>query len=64
MNWKPRRWRLGILNASQGSGIGARHITVSTVGVLARHRGAGRAAEQFRPPTLGGTRPTDALRHG
>ncbi|MHB1312418.1 MAG: radical SAM protein, partial [Gemmatimonadaceae bacterium] len=34
MNWKAVSVVLGILNDPRGCGIGARHITVSTVGVL------------------------------
>ena len=34
MNWKAVDPTLTILNSPSGLGIGARHITVSTVGVL------------------------------
>ena len=39
---------LSILNGSEGFGIGARHITVSTVGILPRMAELARRPEQFR----------------
>jgi 23S rRNA (adenine2503-C2)-methyltransferase len=48
MNWKAVDPTLTILNHEQGLGIGARHITVSTVGVLPGIIALGERAEQFR----------------
>ncbi len=48
MNWKAVDPVLTILNTSEGFGIGARHITVSTVGVLPGIIGLGERHEQFR----------------
>lgn len=48
MNWKAVDPALTVLNASEGFGIGARHITVSTVGVLPGIIALGERPEQFR----------------
>ncbi len=48
MNWKAVSPTLTILNSPEGFGIGARHITVSTVGVLPGIIALGQRAEQFR----------------
>ena len=48
MNWKAVDAALTILNDPTGLGIGARHITVSTVGVLPGIVALGERREQFR----------------
>lgn len=48
MNWKAVDPVLTILNAADGFGIGARHITVSTVGVLPGIVELAKRPEQFR----------------
>jgi 23S rRNA (adenine2503-C2)-methyltransferase len=48
MNWKAVSVALSIMNAPAGLGIGARHITVSTVGVLPGIAALGQRPEQFR----------------
>ena len=48
MNWKAVDPTLTVLNAPAGFGIGARHITVSTVGVLPGIVALGERPEQFR----------------
>ena len=48
MNWKAVAPTLTILNAPAGLGIGARHITVSTVGILPGIVALGQRPEQFR----------------
>jgi 23S rRNA (adenine2503-C2)-methyltransferase len=48
MNWKAVSLALSILNAPNGLGIGARHITVSTVGVLPGIVALSERPEQFR----------------
>ena len=48
MNWKAVDRVLTILNDPHGFGIGARHITVSTVGVLPGIVALGERPEQFR----------------
>jgi 23S rRNA (adenine2503-C2)-methyltransferase len=48
MNWKSVDRTLTILNSDKGIGIGARHITVSTVGVLPGIVALSRRPEQFR----------------
>ena len=48
MNWKAVDPALTILNDPRGLGIGARHITVSTVGVLPGIVALGERPEQFR----------------
>src|SRR3954462_11790772 len=47
MNWKAVDPTLSVLNSPAGFGIGARHITVSTVGVLPGIVALGERAEQF-----------------
>lgn len=61
MNWKAIDPVLTILNAPDGFGIGARHITVSTVGVLPGIVALGERPEQFRL-AISIHAPTDALR--
>ena len=48
MNWKAVDPTLTILNDPDGLGIGARHITISTVGVLPGIIALGERPEQFR----------------
>lgn len=48
MNWKAVDATLTILNDPNGLGIGARHITISTVGVLPGIVALGERKEQFR----------------
>jgi len=48
MNWKAVDPTLTVLNSPAGFGIGARHITVSTVGVLPGIVALGERPEQFR----------------
>ena len=48
MNWKAVDVALTILNDPSGLGIGARHITISTVGVLPGIVALGQRPEQFR----------------
>jgi len=48
MNWKAVQVVLTILNDPHGFGIGARHITVSTVGVLPGIEALAQRPEQFR----------------
>ena len=48
MNWRAVDPTLTVLNSPQGLGIGARHITVSTVGVLPGIVALGERPEQFR----------------
>jgi 23S rRNA (adenine2503-C2)-methyltransferase len=48
MNWTAVDPTLTILNHAEGFGIGARHVTVSTVGVLPGIEALGARAEQFR----------------
>jgi 23S rRNA (adenine2503-C2)-methyltransferase len=48
MNWKAVDPTLTILNSPTGLGIGARHITVSTVGILPGIVALGERPEQFR----------------
>ncbi len=61
MNWKAVDPTLTILNDENGFGIGARHITVSTVGVLPGIIALGERKEQFRL-AISIHAPTDALR--
>jgi len=48
LNWPAVDTTLTILNAPHGFGIGARHITVSTVGILPGMAAFARRPEQFR----------------
>lgn len=61
MNWKAVDPVLTILNDPKGFGIGARHITVSTVGILPGIVALGERKEQFRL-ALSIHAPTDELR--
>jgi 23S rRNA (adenine2503-C2)-methyltransferase len=61
MNWKAVDPTLTVLNDPKGFGIGARHITVSTVGVLPGIVALGERKEQFRL-AISIHAPTDALR--
>ncbi len=61
MNWKNVDTVLTVLNSPGGLGIGARHITVSTVGVLPGIVALGGRPEQFRL-ALSIHAPTDDLR--
>ncbi len=61
MNWKAVSPTLTILNSPDGLGIGARHITVSTVGVLPGIIALGERPEQFRL-AISIHAPNDALR--
>ena len=61
MNWKAVTEVLTILNDAKGFGIGARHITVSTVGVLPGIVALGQRKEQFRL-ALSIHAPSDELR--
>jgi 23S rRNA (adenine2503-C2)-methyltransferase len=61
MNWSAVDVVLSVLNDPKGFGIGARHITVSTVGILPGIEALGRRKEQFRL-ALSIHAPTDALR--
>jgi 23S rRNA (adenine2503-C2)-methyltransferase len=61
MNWKAVDPVLTILNDAKGFGIGARHITVSTVGILPGIVALGKRREQFRL-ALSIHAPTDELR--
>lgn len=61
MNWKAVDPSLTLLNDPHGLGIGARHITVSTVGVLPGILALGERPEQFRL-AISVHAPSDALR--
>ena len=61
MNWKAVDPTLTVLNDPKGFGIGARHITVSTVGVLPGIVALGERKEQFRL-AISIHAPTDSLR--
>ncbi|MEO5904805.1 MAG: 23S rRNA (adenine(2503)-C(2))-methyltransferase RlmN [Gemmatimonadaceae bacterium] len=61
MNWKAVDPTLSVLNDEDGFGIGARHITVSTVGVLPGIVALGERKEQFRL-AISVHAPTDSLR--
>ncbi|NUO62514.1 MAG: 23S rRNA (adenine(2503)-C(2))-methyltransferase RlmN [Gemmatimonadaceae bacterium] len=61
MNWKSVDATLTVLNAPEGFGIGARHITVSTVGILPGIVALGERPEQFRL-AISVHAPTDDLR--
>lgn len=61
MNWKAVGPTLTLLNDPRALGIGARHITISTVGVLPGIEALGARPEQFRL-AISIHAPTDALR--
>lgn len=61
MNWKAVDEVLTILNDAKGFAIGARHITVSTVGILPGIVALGKRKEQFRL-ALSIHAPSDELR--
>ncbi|HVH38650.1 MAG TPA: 23S rRNA (adenine(2503)-C(2))-methyltransferase RlmN [Gemmatimonadaceae bacterium] len=61
MNWKAVEHVLTVLNDPKGFGIGARHITVSTVGILPGIVALGERREQFRL-ALSIHAPSDELR--
>ena len=61
MNWKAVDPTLTILNSPHGLGIGARHITISTVGVLPGIVALGERPEQFRL-AISIHAPSDSLR--
>lgn len=61
MNWDAVSTALTILNRPDGLGIGARHITISTVGVLPGIRALAARPEQFRL-AISIHAPSDALR--
>jgi 23S rRNA (adenine2503-C2)-methyltransferase len=61
MNWKSVDTTLTVLNDPKGFGIGARHITVSTVGWLPGIESLAARKEQFRL-AISVHAPTDALR--
>jgi 23S rRNA (adenine2503-C2)-methyltransferase len=61
MNWRSVDVALTTLNDPHGLGIGARHITVSTVGVLPGIQALAARPEQFRL-AISIHAPTDALR--
>jgi 23S rRNA (adenine2503-C2)-methyltransferase len=63
MNWRAVDTALTILNDPGGIGIGARHITVSTVGILPGIVALGERPEQFRL-AISVHAPTDELRRG
>jgi 23S rRNA (adenine2503-C2)-methyltransferase len=63
MNWRAVDVALTILNDPAGLGIGARHITVSTVGILPGIVALGERPEQFRL-AISVHAPTDELRRG
>jgi 23S rRNA (adenine2503-C2)-methyltransferase len=48
LNWSAVDIALSILNSPEGFGIGARHITVSTVGILPGMKSLAARPEQFR----------------
>ncbi|HEY5492275.1 MAG TPA: 23S rRNA (adenine(2503)-C(2))-methyltransferase RlmN [Gemmatimonadaceae bacterium] len=62
MNWKAVEVVLSILNDPKGLGVGARHITVSTIGVLPGIEALARRKEQFRL-AISIHAPNDELRH-
>lgn len=61
MNWESVSAALTIMNSPDGLGIGARHITVSTVGVLPGIEALAKRPEQFRL-AISIHAPSDALR--
>jgi 23S rRNA (adenine2503-C2)-methyltransferase len=62
LNWQALGTVLTVLNDPNGFGIGARHITVSTVGVLPGIVALSERPEQFRL-AISIHAPNDALRH-
>src|SRR5213595_1060036 len=62
LNWDAVDTALTILNHADGLGIGARHITVSTVGILPNLARLAQRPEQFRL-ALSLHAPTPELRH-
>src|SRR5437870_4029506 len=62
LNWDAVDTTLTILNRAEGLGIGARHITVSTVGILPNLAKLAQRPEQFRL-ALSLHAPTSELRH-
>ncbi len=62
MNWKAVDVSLTLLNDPRALGIGARHITISTVGILPGIVALAQRPEQFRL-AISVHAPTDALRH-
>jgi len=62
LNWEAVDRALTILNHPEGLGIGARHITVSTVGILPGVAQLARRPEQFRL-AVSLHAPTPELRH-
>src|SRR2546422_694969 len=62
LNWDAVGGALTILNDAEGLGIGARHITVSTVGILPNLAKLAQRPEQFRL-ALSLHAPTPELRH-
>ncbi|MEO7965057.1 MAG: 23S rRNA (adenine(2503)-C(2))-methyltransferase RlmN [Gemmatimonadaceae bacterium] len=63
MNWPNVSKTLSVLNSPEGFGIGARHITISTVGVLPGITALGERPEQFRL-AISIHAPSDELRRG
>ena len=61
MNWRAVDPVLTVLNDPKGLGIGARHITISTVGILPGIVALGQRREQFRL-AISIHAPSDALR--
>lgn len=61
MNWKAVNPTLSLLNDPRALGIGARHITISTVGILPGIIALSERAEQFRL-AISIHAPSDALR--
>ncbi len=62
MNWKAVDVTLTLLNDPRALGIGARHITISTVGILPGIVALSQRPEQFRL-AISVHAPSDALRH-
>ena len=62
MNWKSVDITLTLLNDPRALGIGARHITISTVGILPGIVALAQRPEQFRL-AISIHAPSDALRH-
>jgi len=62
LNWEAVDTALTILNHPDGFGLGARHITVSTVGIVPQLAELAKRPEQFRL-AISLHAPTSALRH-